>query len=60
MYACDTKPEARELAVKLGAVKAFTPAELDAEVAGGFAADVAMDFVARKPSALLFFYTCRS
>lgn len=58
VYACDPKPEARELALKLGAVKAFTPVELEAEVEGGFAADVAMDFVARKSSVLqsFFFY----
>lgn len=47
VYACDPKPEARELAIKLGAVKAFSPEELSAKIADGFTVNVAMDFVAR-------------
>ncbi|KAI0031070.1 chaperonin 10-like protein [Vararia minispora EC-137] len=50
VYACDPKPEAREIALKLGATEAFTPAELEAKVKAGFAVEVAMDFVARKPT----------
>ncbi|KAJ7873199.1 N-benzyl-3-pyrrolidinol dehydrogenase [Mycena leptocephala] len=48
VYACDPKPEARELALKLGAVEAFSPSELEIKVAEGFVVNVAMDFVSRK------------
>ncbi|GLB41041.1 putative groES-like protein [Lyophyllum shimeji] len=47
VYACDPKPEARELAKKLGAVEAFSPDELTAKIAEGFTVNVAIDFVAR-------------
>ncbi|KAJ7247440.1 chaperonin 10-like protein [Mycena haematopus] len=48
VYACDPKPEAREVALRLGAVEAFSPSELETKVAEGFVVNVAMDFVARK------------
>ncbi|KAJ7091815.1 GroES-like protein [Mycena epipterygia] len=48
VYACDPKPEAREVALKLGAVEAFSPSELETKISEGFVVNVAMDFVARK------------
>ncbi|KAJ7639234.1 N-benzyl-3-pyrrolidinol dehydrogenase [Roridomyces roridus] len=48
VYACDLKPEARAVALRLGATEAFSPAELDEKIKGGFKCDVAMDFVSRK------------
>ncbi|KAF8532177.1 GroES-like protein [Gautieria morchelliformis] len=48
VYACDSKPEARALALKLGAVEAFSPPELEAKIKAGFSVNVVMDFVARK------------
>ncbi|KAG6829141.1 hypothetical protein H0H87_012510, partial [Tephrocybe sp. NHM501043] len=56
VYACDSKPEARELALKLGAKEAFSPEQLAAKIAEGFTVDVAMDFVAKAPT----FETCKS
>ncbi|KAK7039262.1 hypothetical protein VNI00_010167 [Paramarasmius palmivorus] len=46
VYACDIKPEARELAVELGAVKAFDLIELDQATKNGFTVDITIDFVA--------------
>ncbi|KAG6909894.1 putative secondary metabolism biosynthetic enzyme [Tephrocybe rancida] len=56
VYACDSKPEARALALKLGAKEAFSPEELAAKIAEGFTVDVAMDFVAKAVT----FETCKS
>ncbi|KAF8066769.1 N-benzyl-3-pyrrolidinol dehydrogenase [Lyophyllum atratum] len=56
VYACDPKPTARELAIKLGAVEAFSPDELTAKIAEGFTVDVAMDFVARSST----FESCKA
>ncbi|KAG6846540.1 hypothetical protein H0H93_013343, partial [Arthromyces matolae] len=36
VYACDSKPEARELALKLGAKEAFSPEELAKKIEEGF------------------------
>ncbi|KAG6829534.1 hypothetical protein H0H92_004271 [Tricholoma furcatifolium] len=56
VYACDSKPEARALALKLGAKEVFSPDELAAKIAEGFTVDVAIDFVAKAPT----FETCKS
>ncbi|KAI0089304.1 GroES-like protein [Irpex rosettiformis] len=45
VYAVDMRPSSRELAIKYGAKQAFSLPELDAALAKGFSADVAIDFV---------------
>ncbi|KAF8210909.1 hypothetical protein K438DRAFT_1752662 [Mycena galopus ATCC 62051] len=46
VYACDFKPAARELALKLGAVEAFDLIELNNKITAGFTVDTTIDFVA--------------
>ena len=49
----DIKPEARKLALELGAVEAFDLASLSARLAkGNFAMDVTIDFAATTQSEL--------
>ncbi|KAF7293977.1 alcohol dehydrogenase [Mycena kentingensis (nom. inval.)] len=51
VYVCDFKPEARALALQLGAEKAFDLLELsDLTAAGKFTVDTAIDFVASAQS----------
>ncbi|KAJ7679495.1 chaperonin 10-like protein [Mycena polygramma] len=46
VYACDFKPAARELALKLGATEAFDLIDLQTKTAGGFTVDTTIDFIA--------------
>ncbi|KAF7371188.1 alcohol dehydrogenase [Mycena sanguinolenta] len=46
VYACDFKPEARQLALDLGAVEAFDLIEMSNKTAAGFTVDTTIDFVA--------------
>ncbi|KAJ6471917.1 chaperonin 10-like protein [Mycena sanguinolenta] len=46
VYACDFKPEARQLALELGAVEAFDLIEMTNKTAAGFTVDTTIDFVA--------------
>ncbi|KAL0575142.1 hypothetical protein V5O48_006819 [Marasmius crinis-equi] len=46
VYACDIKPEARELALELGAAEAFDLIEMDQKIKDGFTVDITIDFVA--------------
>uniref|UniRef100_A0A0W0ETH9 Putative GroES-like protein n=1 Tax=Moniliophthora roreri TaxID=221103 RepID=A0A0W0ETH9_MONRR len=46
VYVCDNKPEARDLAIELGAIRAFDLIELDQNTKNGFTVDITIDFVA--------------
>ncbi|KAL0575144.1 hypothetical protein V5O48_006821 [Marasmius crinis-equi] len=46
VYVCDNKPEARELALELGAVEAFDLIDIDQKIKEGFTVDITIDFVA--------------
>ncbi|KAJ6471918.1 chaperonin 10-like protein [Mycena sanguinolenta] len=46
VYACDFKPEARKLALELGAVEAFDLIEMTNKTTAGFTVDTTIDFVA--------------
>ncbi|KAJ7659980.1 hypothetical protein B0H17DRAFT_1095640 [Mycena rosella] len=46
VYACDFKPAARKLALKLGATEAFDLIELSNKITGGFTVDTTIDFIA--------------
>ncbi|KAF7345585.1 alcohol dehydrogenase [Mycena venus] len=45
VYACDFKPEARKLALELGATEAFDLIELTNKTTAGFTVDTTIDFV---------------
>lgn len=52
MYACDIKPDARTLALELGAVEAFDLATLDKKIKhDGFTVDITIDFAVTSQSA---------
>jgi propanol-preferring alcohol dehydrogenase len=50
VYACDFKPEARKLALELGATEAFDLIELTNKTTAGFTVDTTMDFVSNNQS----------
>ncbi|KAG5725543.1 hypothetical protein E4T56_gene20982, partial [Termitomyces sp. T112] len=56
VYACDSKPEARKLALRLGATEAYSPEELANKIEEGLTVDVAIDFVAKAAT----FETCKA
>ncbi len=52
VYAVDIKPEARALALELGAVEAYSLSTLNDKIKnGGFQVDISIDFAATSQSA---------
>ncbi|THU97199.1 GroES-like protein [Dendrothele bispora CBS 962.96] len=50
VYACDYKPEARQLALELGAIEAFSLIELTNKIKEGFTVNTTIDFLANGQS----------